>query len=158
MAQQGLVRYTVRQNAPNQRGPEVSGAQFTPTLSSPKAGTVRVRWQANWDMDNKKLTYKVIRDGNTANPVYTTSAATTFWDRPGMALPGHRAGPGTAVYYRIFATDPNGVEVRGNTVTVTAAADAPAVSAYAATMKADQPANYWRFGETAARRYRPGRQ
>jgi PKD repeat protein len=149
VAQQGLVRYTVRQNAPNQRGPEVSGANFTPTLSSPKKGTVRVRWQANWDMDNKKLSYKVIRDGNIANPVYTTSAATTFWDRPGMTFLDTGLVPGRQYSYRIFATDPTGVEVRGNTVTVTAAAEDPAASAYAATIKADQPANYWRFGESA---------
>ena len=111
---------------------------------------MRVRWQANWDMDNKKLTYKVIRDGNTANPVYTTSLESTFRDRPGMSFLDTGLVPGRQYSYRIFATDPNGVEVRGNTVTVAAAADDPAVSAYAAMVKADQPANYWRFGGTGS--------
>ena len=39
-----------------------------PTLSSQSAGTVRVRWQANWDQDNENLTYEVRRNGSRRSP------------------------------------------------------------------------------------------
>ncbi|WAP51166.1 WD40 repeat domain-containing protein [Arthrobacter sp. ATA002] len=77
--QQGLVRFAARDKAPNLRGPRVTGANFNPTLVSPAAGIVRVRWQANWDQDNKNLTYSVLRDAAT---IHTTSQESTFGNAP----------------------------------------------------------------------------
>ena len=150
-AQQGMVRYTTKQSAPNDMGPRISGANLMPTLTSPETGTVRVRWQANWDQDNENLTYKVIRNGNIANPAYTTTAPSSFWDRAGMSFMDTGLVPGQEYRYRIFVTDPLGNEVRGDTVTITAASQTPAPGTYAETIKADQPNNYWRLGESSGK-------
>ncbi len=144
--QQGLVRFTVRDNAPNKRGPVLSGARINPTLTSPAAGTVRVRWQANHDQDNVRLTYRVIRDGVTASPVYTVTQDSTFWKRPGMSYLDSGLVPGQSYRYRVFVTDPLGNEVRSDTVNITASEATPA-SGYAAAILADGPGNFWRFSD-----------
>lgn len=141
--QQGLVRFALRQNAPNQRGPLPFGADFVPTLSSTTTGQVRVRWQAAEDMDNRTLTYKVIRDGNTANPVHTFTADSTFWARPGLSFTDKNLTPGSTHSYRVFVSDPTGREARSSTVSITVASqDAPS-SDYEQVIKADKPVNYW---------------
>jgi hypothetical protein len=142
--QQGLSRFAVRSIAPNKRGPRVSGAPFKPTLSSPAAGTVRVRWQANWDQDNENLTYEVRRNGVV---VSTIQQASTFWKRPGMTFMDTGLKPGQSYSYRIFVRDALGNEARGDGESITAAASAPAPGAYAQQVLADQPGNYWRLGE-----------
>ncbi|WP_312875798.1 PKD domain-containing protein, partial [Arthrobacter terrae] len=143
-AQQGLVRFAAKGLAPNKRGPKLSGSLFNPTLTSTGTGTVRVRWQANWDEDNKNLTYQVLRD---TIPVYTTKQESTFWDRPGMTFVDKGLVAGRQYGYRISATDPMGNVVKSDTVTVTAASTNPVISTYQKTVQADSPANYWRLGE-----------
>lgn len=147
--QQGLVRFAARDEAPNLRGPRVTGSNFNPTLVSPEAGTVRVRWQANWDQDNKNLTYSVLRDAAT---IHTTSLESTFWERPAMAYLDTGLTPGKSYRYRITATDPTGNIVRSDYVNITAAATTPAASAYEKAVSADEPSNYWRLGEAAGAR------
>ncbi|NOJ60758.1 LamG-like jellyroll fold domain-containing protein, partial [Arthrobacter sp. 260] len=142
--QQGLTRFAVNEIAPNARGPRISGANFMPTVTSLEAGSVRVRWQANWDQDNKNLTYQVLRNGV---PIHTTSLESTFWDRPGMTFVDTNRVPGQEYRYRIFATDPFGNEVRGDTVTYTVPESPPAESAYADTVDGDGARNHWRLGE-----------
>jgi PKD repeat protein len=144
--QQGLVRFTVRDAAPNRRGPVLSGLRINPTLTSPAAGTVRVRWQANHDQDNVRLTYRVIRDGAIATPVSTVIQDSTFWKRPGMSYVDSGLVPGQTYRYRIFVTDPLGNEVRSDTVTITAATTTPS-SGYADSVLADRPSNFWRFND-----------
>lgn len=144
--QQGLVRFTVRDSAPNRRGPALSGARITPTLTSPAAGTVRVRWQANHDQDNVRLTYRIIRDGVIAAPIKTITQDSTFWQRPGMSYLDSGLVPGKSYRYRIFVTDPLGNEVRSDSATITAATSTPA-SGYANAVLADRPANFWRFND-----------
>lgn len=148
-AQQGLVRFTTREKAPNLRGPKVTGSNFNPTLVSPAAGTVRVRWQANWDQDNKNLTYSVLRDAAT---VFTVAQESTFWERPSMSYLDTGLTPGRSYRYRITATDPTGNIVRSDYVNITASATTPAASAYEKAVQADKPGNYWRLGEAAGAR------
>ncbi|MHA7155250.1 PKD domain-containing protein [Arthrobacter sp. TMN-50] len=146
IAQQGLVRFAVKEIAPNKRGPRVTGTNFNPTLVSTAPGTVRVRWQANWDQDNKNLTYQVRRDTVV---IRTLSQESTFWERPGMTFVDTGLVPGRQYGYRIFATDPAGNEVRSDTVTVTVASEESPPSAYHQTVKRDGPLNSWRLGEPA---------
>ena len=82
IGQQGLARFAVRAIAPNKMGPMVTGGNFIPTITSITSGTARVAFQANWDQDNTALTYKVVRDSNTAHPVFTTTVNSTFFNRP----------------------------------------------------------------------------
>ncbi|MHA7240804.1 PKD domain-containing protein [Arthrobacter sp. TMS1-12-1] len=118
-AQQGLVRFAVRGIAPNKVGPDVTGAATNPTLTSPAAGRVTVKWTANWDSDNEKITYRVIRDGQIATPVHEVSKLSKFWQRPELTFEDSGLAPSSTHTYRIFATDPFGNEVRSETVSVT---------------------------------------
>lgn len=116
-AQQGLVRFAVKEVAPNSQGPRVSGASSNPALTYTRPGEVRVRWQSNWDRDNENLTYQVIRDGNTAAPVYAANRASTFWNRPALEFQDTGLAAGNHAY-RVFASDPTGNVVRSDTVNV----------------------------------------
>ena len=62
VGQQGLVRFATRNIASNLQGPKATGTDFTPTVSTPGAGLVRVSWIANFDYDNSDLTYTVLRE------------------------------------------------------------------------------------------------
>ncbi|MEV5053183.1 PKD domain-containing protein [Arthrobacter sp. LAR12-1-1.1] len=143
--QQGLTRFPRTGLAPNLRGPRLSGVNFNPTLSSPAAGTVRVRWQANWDQDNENLTYEVRRNGAV---ISTVNQASTFWNRPGMTFLDSGLTAGQSYGYRIFARDPFGNEARSETVTITVPGSTTAPGSYAQQVLADKPGNYWRLGET----------
>ena len=105
-AQQGLVRFATPDIAPNLQGPKASAAEFTPTLSSPAAGQVRVNWTADFDYDNSTLVYTVLRD-NLPTPVSTIARASIWWSRPAMTFTdtGLAAGQHT---YKVRATDPFG--------------------------------------------------
>ncbi len=142
--QQGLTRFPRTGLSPNKRGPRVTGRNFNPTLSTPAAGTIRVRWQANWDQDNENLTYEVRRNGAV---ISTINHAAPFWRRPGMTFVDTNLTPGKSYGYRIFARDAFGNEARSDTVSVTAAGSGAAPGAYTQQVLADKPNNYWRLGE-----------
>ena len=122
--QQGLVRFAVRSIAPNKVGPNITGTATNPTLTSTAAGRVTVKWTANWDYDNEKLTYKVIRDGQIATPVHQVSQLSRFWERPVLTFEDSGLAPSSTHTYQIIATDPFGNEVRSGTVSVTVMAGA----------------------------------
>jgi trimeric autotransporter adhesin len=147
VAQQGLVRFAVRAIAPNKMGPQVTGSNFVPTITSITSGTARVAFQANWDQDNTALTYKVVRNSNTASPVYTTTVNSTFFNRPMLGFTDTGLVVGTSYKYRLYVTDPLGNQVAGDTVTFTPTANT--VSPYAQTIINDAPNTYWRLGESA---------
>jgi PKD repeat protein len=143
--QQGLTRFPRTGIAPNLRGPRLTGLNFNPTLSSPAAGSVRVRWQANWDQDNENLTYEVRRNGAV---ISTVNQASTFWRRPGMTFVDTGLVPGQSYGYRIFARDAFGNEARSETVAIAVAGSVAAPGNYAQQVLSDRPGNYWRLGET----------
>lgn len=142
--QQGLVRFAKSNIAPDLRGPRVDGLNFNPTLSTPAAGQVRVRWQANWDQDNENLTYEVRRNGAV---IATIDQASTFWNRPGMTFLDTGLVPGQSYGYRIFAIDPFGNDARSETINITVAGSVTPPGSYAQSVLADEPNNYWRLGD-----------
>ena len=104
--QQGMVRLATREIAPHLQGPKASAAAFTPTLTSPAAGQVRVSWTANFDYDNSDLVYTVFRD-NLPTPVTTIPRASTWWSRPAMTFTDSNLSAGQHTY-KVRATDPFG--------------------------------------------------
>ncbi|MCA4133607.1 PKD domain-containing protein [Arthrobacter sp. M4] len=144
--QQGMVRYAKSNLAPNKRGPRITGVNFNPTLSTPAAGQIRVRWQANWDQDNENLSYDVRRNGAV---IATFNQASTFWKRPGMTFTDTGLVAGQTYGYRIFARDPFGNEARSETVSIAAVGSVDPPGSYAQSVLADQPANFWRLGEAS---------
>lgn len=117
--QQGMVRMATSDIAPNQQGPKASGTGFTPTLTSPSAGQVRLSWTANYDYDNSDLVYTVLRDG-LATPVATITRSSTWWSRPTLTYTdtGLTAGQHS---YRVRVADPFGNSQTSPTVNITIA-------------------------------------
>jgi hypothetical protein len=124
VGQQGLVRFALRDSAPNKQGPRLSGGQFPVTASSPGNGTVDLSWRANWDRDDDRLQYQVIRDGNTATPVATVEGRSRFYNRPSMTFKDTSVAAG-AHTYQIVAIDSAGNTATSAPVTVTVAGGTP---------------------------------
>jgi hypothetical protein len=146
--QQGLVRFATKDIAPNDDGPRLNSADFVPNVVSFSSGTARIAWQANHDRDNADLTYSVIRNGQTANPVYTTTAASNFYTRPILSFTDKGLTPGATYTYRIRVTDPYGNATQGNAVSVTINADGE-IGDYAQSVLDDNPSSFWPLGEAS---------
>ena len=143
--QQGLVRFASTAIAPNKEGPRLTGADFVPSVASFVAGSARLSWPANYDRDNEKLSYEVLRDGVV---VKTLVAASSDWNRPTISWTDTGLTNGASYSYRLRVTDPLGNSKTGNSVAVTVAADG-SLSSYAAAVLADSATSYWPLGETS---------
>ncbi len=117
VAQQGLVRFAVRSLAPNKLGPRYA-TTLTPTVVSPSPGTARVSWTATYDVDNTALTYKVVRDGKTASPVYTTTVDSSAWHTPTVGFTDSGLVHGSTHSYRVYVYDPLGNSTAGSSRSV----------------------------------------
>ena len=159
LQQQGIVRFAVSSVAADKDAPRLSGANYVPTVTSPADRTARVTWKANWDRDNTRLTYDVIRNGNTTTPVYTTTVNSNFWTLPSMTFNDTSVTGGATYTYRIRVTDPFGNVVNGNNVSVVIRGTGTNVPApepeppaptgtYAEDVVGDSPVSYWRLGES----------
>ena len=149
VAQQGLVRFAVSSKAPNTQGPRITGQRFELTATSPEPGTARLQWVANHDRDNRDLTYALIRNSNTAAPVYQTVQQSTFYQRPAMGFTDTGLTPGATYRYRLRATDPLGNVAWSDTMTVVVSGTPTPASDYADAVLADDPASFWRLDESA---------
>jgi len=147
-SQQGLVRFAVPSIAPNKVGPNVNDG-LTPTVVSLSAGTARVSWQSTFDQDNESLTYKVIRSDKPTTPVYTTTAPSTFWNRPSLGFVDRDVTAGAKYTYRVYAYDPFGNSATRSTASVTVSTDTASGGLYSDTVLADSPQHFWRLGEPA---------
>lgn len=146
--QQGLVRFAVKGTTSGgvtagTRGPDARGSSFVPALAQRGSGAVRVAFRANWDPDDTTLSYAVLRNG-TAAPVWTTSAASSWFNRPSLGFTDSGLTPGATVTYRVRATDPDGNSVTGQPVSVTVPETAGAQqSPYGALLIAQGAGLYW---------------
>ena len=146
-AQQGLVRFAVKNIAPNKRAPVKAPSAPAPTANSFSAGTARVAWQSAYDMDNATLRYDVYRSG-TAAPVYTKTQDSSYWNYPMMGFIDKGVTAGTSYTYTIKVTDPSGNVLtlpKTNSVTVSNATQ----SAYAQDVLGDGASDFWRLGESS---------
>ena len=117
-AQQGLVRFAIRKIAPNKVGPRPQPLLTPGVTTGP--GTVKLGWTATFDQDDSPLTYKIVKDGNVAKPIYTLVVNSTFWNEPYHTLTDTGLVSGSTHTYRIYVYDPWGNRNSGSTVTVVA--------------------------------------
>ncbi|QTE28895.1 LamG-like jellyroll fold domain-containing protein [Pengzhenrongella sicca] len=147
--QQGLVRMAVSGSSTNKQGPRLSGTALNLAVTSRAAGTAQVSWPTNWDRDNGTLTYAVLRDGATT-PVYTTTADSTWWSLSRASFTDTGLVAGRTYTYRVRASDPFGNSQTSGVASVTVAgSSAGAMSTYAQEVLLDNPAAYWRLGESS---------
>lgn len=142
--QYGLVRFATRAHSTPKQAPRLSGSSWPVSVSTNAPGIARASFQANWDRDNMKLTYKLIRDNNTANPVAQRTVTSTFWDRPTVGLNDTTASAGSHSY-KVVVSDPDGNTVASTPVTATVTAGAP--SAYTLKVLNSDPSLYWRLDD-----------
>ncbi len=147
VAQQGLVRFAKRAAAPNAVGPSIKGGNYKVFPASFVTGTVRVAWQANHDPDSAELTYEIFRQG-VAQPLYTTTASSTYWVRPTMIYVDSDLTPGQTYNYRVRATDSDGNMQQSNWTPVTVATTGSATN-YNSAVLADTPTSYWPLNEAS---------
>ena len=144
-SQQGLTRFARRDIAPNQQGPVNKGGSYQVTASSPTAGVVRLSFSANWDRDDKTLSYAVYRDSLDSEPIWTQDVTAGFWELPTLTVTDS-VDPGSTHQYVVRVTDPYGAATRSDWVTVTAASG-DGVALYGRQVILDGATNYWPLDE-----------
>ena len=147
VAQYGLVRFANPSIAPNKVAPVVN-VPLVPQPISFKSGEVRVSWLATYDYDNANLTYKLVRDGATASPIFTTTQYSNFYTRAQMGFVDKGLAPGSTHTYRLYVSDPYGNTISRLSPSVTVATN-DAGGDYAAAVEADNPQHFWPLDETS---------
>jgi len=104
-------------------------------------------FKANWDRDDKTLTYNVFRDSMNGQPVSSQSVTAGFWERPDLSATDV-VDPGSTHRYRVQVTDQWGASTTSDWVTVKAG-EGQGLSKYGARVLADGAAHYWSFDETS---------
>ena len=148
IAQQGLVRFAAKPIAPGLNGPVLGAATYVPKLVSNVAGQVRITTPANWDRDSLALEYRIIRNGDNANPIFTTTVESMDWNRPTIGFTDTGLAPGSTQSYRVRVNDADGNVAWGNNVSI-AVASAGSPSAYSDLVLRDRATVHWRLGEPA---------
>ncbi len=147
--QYGLVRFgrSAGGTAARTQGPRVATAAWAPVAASAPAGA-RVSIPANWDRDDRDLTYRLNRSGGGA-PVAVRQTSAEFWNRPAVVLSDPTAPKGTATY-TVDAIDSVGNTVTSKAVKVSVGGAAATISPYVRRVLADGADVYWRLGGGAA--------
>ncbi|GGR48633.1 hypothetical protein GCM10010197_13000 [Nocardioides luteus] len=118
VAQQGLVRFAVKDVAPNKIGPTLKGAKWALTATSTTAGKATVKWPGNPDKDNATVTYKLYRGTMDSTPIKTVKVTAPFWKHSATTFTDTGRTSGSSQKYRIEAVDPLGNVSRSDWVTV----------------------------------------
>ena len=145
--QYGLVRFAIPAIAPNKVAPIVN-EPLVPTVASIKRGEVRLTWTATYDYDNAHLTYKLVRDGATATPVYTTTQYSNFYTRARMGFIDKGLAPGSTHTYRLYVSDGYGNTISRLAPTATVSTQ-DSGGAYSDSVIASDPSSYWPLGESS---------
>ena len=147
VAQQGLVRFAITSVAPNKVAPIVTTA-LVPTVASLTAGEVRLSWTTTYDYDNANLTYKLVRDGQTATPIYTATQYSNFYTLSRMGFIDKGLAPGSTHTYRLYVSDGFGNTISRLAPTATVSSS-DSGSAYTEAVQADAPKYYWPLDESS---------
>ncbi|GGC16493.1 LamG-like jellyroll fold domain-containing protein [Cellulomonas carbonis] len=150
--QQGLVRFAVASVAPNRTGPLVSAGKIDLNGHSPSSGTVRVQWTANHDPDNRDLTYTLVRNSDTANPVLRQVQRSTWFQRPPMGFVDTGLPVGSTQRYRLSVADPYGNLVWSDSINVVVSGATAVRDAYGDAVAAHGATSHWRLGESSGAR------
>ena len=120
-AQQGLVRFakpTPAAKPPKKEGPRLAGADWAPTLQTGSSSVRLNMAKANWDRDDRDLTYTLVRDGVPVASVPSQVVKSTFWNRPALTFLDTGVVGGSTHSYRLTATDGDQNKAESATVSI----------------------------------------
>ncbi|PZU41000.1 MAG: hypothetical protein DI573_02255, partial [Microbacterium sp.] len=144
---QGIVRFATQPSTGANDGPRLSASTWSaPEARSISPGRVRVVIPANWDRDDRDLTYELLREG-TAEPIVTRVLASGWWQqgRPTVILDDKDVEPGSAQTYRVRVSDGDVNTVTSASATVDVAEGEP--SLYSDAVLDDGASIYFPLGE-----------
>ena len=147
-SQQGLVRFTTRDNAPNDQGPFLFNDTYPIKVRSFEPGTVTISWNGNRDRDDATLRYRIYRrTGGAGNGelIHTRSLTAPFWNLPVMTFTDDTAS-GSGYEYRVQVDDGHNNFANSYWTTVEQATPA---SDYLKAVLESEPDSLWRLGEPA---------
>ncbi len=160
--QQGLVRYTVKSNAPNKQGPRPSQEQervahdanqsfsawWAPKVNTAIPGVLRASFPTVFDRDDTNLTYRLYLDTeNAAGLVKEFKLDTPFWQYQNLTASVTGLAPGSTHQVRAVVSDPYGNTFKSDWAPATIAAGT--ASPYVQNVATDDIAHLWRLGEAS---------
>lgn len=123
--QQGLTRFSFLDKGAANHKPLTPQP---PVVTSTRPGIVDISFKETEDPDNRALVYQLIKDHDTANPVYQVTSSGAPW-RQGWFHYTDDVADGSSHTYDVRAIDPLGLNSNRSTgVTVTAASSPTALS------------------------------
>lgn len=162
-AQQGLVRYTVKSDAPNQQGPRPSQEQeraahdagisfnawWAPKVSSSIPGVLRASVVTVFDPDDTDLTYRFYLDSeDEAGLVKEIKTDAPFWQYKNLSAAISGLAPGSTHQIRAVVSDPYGNTFKSDWTSAVVASGT--ASPYVQAVATDDVAHFWRLGETGS--------
>ncbi|GAA1417357.1 PKD domain-containing protein [Agrococcus citreus] len=145
---EGIVRFSTAPPGGAKQGPRIAAATWgAPTASSVVAGRVRVAIRANWDRDDRDLTYELRRVGTTG-VIASQTVASSWWSQPLVTFDDTGLMPGSSHSYSVRVVDANGNAVTSQSATVTVASGSS--SAYADAVLDDSASLYYPLGSIRA--------
>ncbi|MCM3778117.1 PKD domain-containing protein [Microbacterium hydrocarbonoxydans] len=160
--QQGLVRYTVKSNAPNKQGPRPSQEQereahdanlsfsawWAPKVSAALPGALRASFPTVFDRDDTDLTYRLYLDTeNASGLVKEFKLDTPFWQYKTLSATITGLAAGSSHQVRAVVSDPYGNTFKSDWVSATVASGT--ASPYLQNVATDDIAHLWRLGEAS---------
>ncbi|WP_405218087.1 PKD domain-containing protein [Agrococcus sp. Ld7] len=146
---EGIVRFATTPPGGPKQGPRIASSSWgAPTASSAVAGRVRISMPANWDRDDRDLTYELRRSG-TAGVVQSQVVGSGWWpqSQPRVLFGDTGLTPGASYTYTVRAVDGDGNAVTSQPVSVTVGAGTP--SEYVNAVLDDGASIYYPLGTIA---------
>ena len=125
-----------------------------PKVSSTRPGVVNVSWRQTEDPDGAELEYQLIKDGNSAAPIYTVKSSGKPWLQGWITYEDRKVLPGEVHRYDVRAVDSMGT--RSNRSTQTSVTVASSFVSAGALAKADGAVAQYSFEGTTAGKFVDG--
>ena len=143
---QGIVRFSTKPSGGAKQGPRLATAAWAaPTAATASPGRIRVSIPANWDRDDRDLTYQLLRTGRTG-AIDQKVVASGWWNTPPVMLSDTTVTAGATYTYTVRAVDGDGNAVTSQPVTATASSGVS--SPYAGAVLDDGAQLYYPLGDT----------
>jgi fibronectin type 3 domain-containing protein len=141
VSQQGIARFTTSNDYPTPK-------PATPLAVPSGTNSVNIFAQAPVDLDDPDLTLELFRDSGST-PIATANVHSLFWKQPVIGFTDSGLATGSQHSYRVQAIETNGTGSSPLSPASPKVTVGTSSSTYAATVLSQNPAGYWRLGESS---------